>query len=129
LGAAMRALAELGVTLPVIGLAKQMEEIYRVDGPEPLRLERSSPALHLIQRLRDEAHRFANAYHQKLRKRRIQESVLDEVAGLGDKRKVTLLKHFGSMQRLRAASVTEIATVAGVGPKLAATVKEFLERS
>lgn len=127
LSAAVRALEEIGVTLPVIGLAKQMEEIYT--GATVLRLERNSPALHLIQRLRDEAHRFANAYHQKLRQRRIQESVLDEVAGLGEKRKMTLLKHFGSIPRLRAATVDEIAAVSGVGPKLAATVKEFLGRS
>ncbi|MEI6083340.1 MAG: excinuclease ABC subunit UvrC [Verrucomicrobiota bacterium] len=127
LSAALRALEEIKVRLPVIGLAKQMEEIYT--GDIILRLERTSPALHLIQRLRDEAHRFANAYHQKLRKRRIQESVLDEITGLGEKRKVILLKHFGSMQRLRAASLAEIAAVHGVGPKMAVTVKEFLERS
>jgi len=127
LSAALRALKEIGVQLPVIGLAKQMEEIYT--GETILRLERNSPALHLIQRLRDEAHRFANAYHQKLRKRRIQESVLDEVAGLGEKRKMMLLKHFGSIQRLRAATVEAIAAVTGVGPKMAATLKVFLERS
>jgi excinuclease ABC subunit C len=91
-----------------------------------LRLPRNSPALHLIQRLRDEAHRFANAYHQKLRQRRIQESVLDEVDGLGAKRKRALLQRFGSIQRLRAANVEDIAAVRGVGPKLAAQLKEFL---
>jgi excinuclease ABC subunit C len=106
-----------------------MEEIYRVGVAEPLRLERTSPALHLIQRLRDEAHRFANSYHQKLRKRRIQESVLDELSGLGEKRKVILLQHFGSIQRLRAAGVAELSAVPGVGPKLAQALKEFLERS
>ncbi|MCG3148564.1 MAG: UvrABC system protein C [Verrucomicrobiae bacterium] len=126
LSAALRALAEIGVKLPVIGLAKQMEEIYT--GDTVLRLERNSPALHLIQRLRDEAHRFANAYHQKLRKRRIQESVLDEITGLGEKRKMTLLKQFGSIQRLRAAPVETIAAVPGIGAKMAATLKEFLER-
>jgi excinuclease ABC subunit C len=127
LSAALQALEAIDVALPVIGLAKQMEEIYEPGKSEPLRLPRSSPALHLIQRLRDEAHRFANAYHQKLRKRRIQESVLDEVDGLGAKRKLALLQHFGSIQRLRAASVEEIAVVPGVGPKLAAIVKGFLE--
>ena len=126
LSAAARALVELGVELPVIGLAKQMEEIYT--GNSILRLERNSPALHLIQRLRDEAHRFANSYHQKLRKRRIQESVLDEIAGLGEKRKMTLLKEFGSIQRLRAASVDKIAAVTGIGPKMAAMLRSFLER-
>jgi excinuclease ABC subunit C len=128
LSAAVRALAEIGVELPVIGLAKQMEEIYVPAQSAPLRLPRNSPALHLIQRLRDEAHRFANAYHQKLRKRRIQESVLDELAGFGEKRKRLLLQRFGSIQRLRAASAEEIAAVPGIGAKMAATIKTFLER-
>lgn len=126
LSAALRSLAELHITLPVIGLAKQMEEIYVPGMAEPLRLPRQSPALHLIQRLRDEAHRFANAYHQTLRKRRIQESVLDDIAGLGQKRKLALLKHFGSIARLRAASVEKIAGVPGIGPKMAAMLKERL---
>jgi excinuclease ABC subunit C len=124
LSAAMRALANLGVKLTVIGLAKQMEEIYLPGSL--LRLPRNSLALHLIQRLRDEAHRFANAYHQKLRQRRIRESVLDEVDGLGAKRKRALLQRFGSMHRLRAASVEDIAAVRGVGPKIAAQLKDFL---
>jgi len=85
--------------------------------------------LHLIQRLRDEAHRFANAYHQKLRQRRIQESVLDEIAGLGEKKKVALLKYFGSIQRLRAAGIAELTGVPGIGPTLATVLKTFLERS
>lgn len=127
LSAAMGALAQLDVRdLPVIGLAKQMEEIYTPAMPHPIRLDRSSPALHLIQRLRDEAHRFANAYHQKLRKRRIQESVLDEFEGLGAKRRLALLQHFGSIQRLRAATVEEIAGVRGIGEKMAGRLKEFL---
>jgi len=129
LSAALRALEEIGVCVPVIGLAKQMEEIYRSGVSEPLRLAGNSPALHLIQRLRDEAHRFANTYHQKLRQRRIQESVLDEIAGLGEKKKVALLKHFGSIHRLRAAGIAELAGVPGIGPKLAAVLKAFLERS
>ena len=124
LNAALHALEGIGVNLPVIGLAKQMEEIYLPD--KVLRLPRNSPALHLIQRLRDEAHRFANAYHQKLRQRRIQESVLDEIGGLGAKRKRALLQHFGSIQRLRSASVEEIAAVRGVGSKMAEQLKEFL---
>ena len=129
LSAAVRALAALGVVVPVIGLAKEMEEIYRSGLPEPVRLPDNSPGLHLIQRLRDEAHRFANAYHQKLRQRLIQESVLDEIAGLGEKKQVALLKHFGSIQRLRAAGMAELASVPGIGPVLAATLKTFLERS
>jgi excinuclease ABC subunit C len=124
LSAALHALEKIGVQLPVIGLAKQMEEIYMPG--QVLRLERSSPALHLIQRLRDEAHRFANAYHQKLRQRRIQESVLDEFPGLGGKRKLALLQRFGSISRLRAAAVEDIAGVPGIGPKMAATLKAWL---
>jgi excinuclease ABC subunit C len=126
LNAAREALAGLSLHLPVIGLAKQMEEIYHPGQVAPLRLPRTSPALHLIQRLRDEAHRFANAYHQKLRKRRIQESVLDEFPGLGEKRKLALLKRFGSIQRLRNASVDEITSVTGIGGKTAIQLKVFL---
>jgi excinuclease ABC subunit C len=127
LTAALRALNALALrAVPVIGLAKQQEEIYLPSQPQPLRLDRASPALHLIQRLRDEAHRFANAYHQKLRTRRIQESVLDEFPGLGEKRKRALLQQFGSIQRLRAATTEEIDAVPGIGPKTAAALREFL---
>jgi excinuclease ABC subunit C len=127
--AALRALWKLEIRdLRVIGLAKQMEEIHVPDQTLPIRLPRNSPALHLIQRLRDEAHRFANSYHQKLRQRRVQESVLDEFPGLGEKRKRALLQHFGSIQRLRGAAAEEIAEVTGVGPKMAAALKEFLAK-
>jgi len=127
LTAALRALDALELRkVPVIGLAKRQEEIYLPSQPQPIRLDRASPALHLIQRLRDEAHRFANAYHQKLRKRRIQESVLDEFPGLGEKRKQALLRHFGSIQRLRVATTEEIDTVPGIGPKMAVALRGFL---
>jgi len=126
LHAALGALAALGIIkMPVIGLAKQFEEIYQTERLAPLRVERTSPALHLIQRLRDEAHRFANAYHQQLRKRRIQESVLDEFTGLGEKRKLALLQRFGSIQRLRQAGADEIASVPGIGVKIAAVLRDF----
>ena len=128
--AALKSLWQLGIRdMPVIGLAKRMEEIHTPKQPQAIVLPRNSPALHLIQRLRDEAHRFANAYHQKLRKRRIQESVLDEFSGLGAKRKLALLQHFGSMQRLRQASIDEIAAITGIGPKTAAALKDYLNRS
>jgi excinuclease ABC subunit C len=128
--AALRALWKLEIRdLPVVGLAKQMEEIHVPDQTLPIRLPRNSPALHLIQRLRDEAHRFANAYHQKLRKRRVQESVLDEFPGLGEKRKLALLQHFGSIQRLRQATADEIAAVPGIGLKTATALKEFLAKT
>jgi excinuclease ABC subunit C len=125
--AALRALWKLEIRdLPVIGLAKQMEEIHVTDQTLPIRLPHNSPALHLIQRLRDEAHRFANTYHQKLRKRRVQESVLDEFPGLGAKRKLALLQHFGSIHRLREATADDIAEVTGIGQKMAMALKEFL---
>ena len=127
--AALRALWKLGIReLPVIGLAKQMEEIHVPEQALPIRLPSNSPALHLIQRLRDEAHRFANTYHHKLRKRRLQESVLDEFPGLGEKRKLALLQRFGSIQRLREATADEMAEVSGIGPKMAAALQSFLQR-
>jgi excinuclease ABC subunit C len=128
LSAACAALAGLGLqALPIIGLAKQYEEIFLPDRAESIRLASNSGGLHLIQRLRDEAHRFANAYHQKLRKRVIQESVLDEFTGLGTKRKRALLKQFGSIARLRRASVEQIAGTPGIGPVMAAELRKFLD--
>ncbi len=130
LSAARSALAGLGLgEARVIGLAKQFEEIYLPERDEPVRLGADSPALHLIQRLRDEAHRFANAYHQTLRRRVIQESVLDECPGLGEKRKRALLKRFGSIARLRKAGVEDIAATPGVGLSMAKMVREFLDRA
>ncbi len=121
---------------PLAVRSETLASVTQVSGfiPHPsafriLRLPANSPALHLLQRLRDEAHRFANQYHQKLRKRRIQESVLDEFAGIGENRKKLLLQHFGSIQRLRAASVEEIAQVQGVGRKLAEALWEFLSKA
>ncbi len=129
LSAACAALATLDLTrLPVIGLAKQFEEIYLPDQPVPLRLPSTAGALRLVQRLRDEAHRFANAYHRKLRSRRIKESVLDEFPGLGPKRKADLLRRFGSIQRLRQATVEELAAVPGIGPKTAKKLHDFLDQ-
>jgi excinuclease ABC subunit C len=97
-----------------------------IGGFKVLQLSSDSAALHLLQRLRDEAHRFANQYHQKLRRRRIQESVLDEFPGIGENRKKLLLRHFGSIQRLRAASVEQIAQLQGIGKKLAEALTKFL---
>ena len=126
--AATRALRELGLeTVPVAGLAKQFEEIYLPGRIAPVRLPRDSAALKVLQRLRDEAHRFALTYHRRLRARRLRESVLDEIPGLGEKRKQALLSHFGSVQRLRRATAEEIAGAApGIGPHIAAAVREAL---
>jgi excinuclease ABC subunit C len=127
LSAAYEELAKLGLQgIPVIGLAKEFEEIYRPGLTEPLRLSHESNALKLLQRIRDESHRVANAYNAQLRLRKISESILDEFPGIGEARKAALLKRFGSVQRLRTATVEELAQVPGFGGKAAAELKTFL---
>lgn len=129
LRAARKALANAGAEdIPVIGLAKRFEEIYWQDSGKPLRLPRDSRALKVLQRLRDEAHRFALTYHRYLRHQRIRESVLDGVPGIGDKRKQQILQHFGSVRRLAKASPDDIAEVPGIGPELAETIAAALGR-
>jgi excinuclease ABC subunit C len=129
LSAACRELQRLGLhDLPIIGLAKEHEEIYRPGRALPLRLPMDSPALRLLQRIRDEAHRFANAYHQLLMKKRVEESILDDCPGVSQNRKSLLLQRFGSVNRLRRASVEEIAATEGIGRKLAEEVHLFLQR-
>jgi excinuclease ABC subunit C len=129
LNAACRELQRLGLSeRPIIGLAKEFEEIYRPSRPLPLRLPEDSGALQLLQRIRDEAHRFANGYHQLLMKKRIAESILDECPGVSDSRKQALLAKFGSVERLRKASIEDIAMVDGVSNKLAETIWRFLNR-
>jgi excinuclease ABC subunit C len=128
LGAACAELAKLGLgRIPVIGLAKEFEEIHRPDASEPLRLGLDHPAVKLLQRVRDESHRVANAYNAQLRIKRISESVLDEFPGMGEQRKSALLRKFGSLQRLRLATVEEVAEVSGFGGKAAAELKAFLQ--
>jgi excinuclease ABC subunit C len=129
LSSACRELQRLGLhELPIIGLAKEFEEIYRPGRAMPLQLPADSGALRLLQRIRDEAHRFANTYHQLLMKKRIGESILDDCPGVSQNRKNLLLRKFGSVQRLRKASVEEIASTEGIGQKLAEEVHRFLER-
>src|SRR5207247_3878508 len=128
LNAACEELDKLGLGgIPVIGLAKEFEEIYRPGQSEPLRLSRDSGALKLLQRVRDESHRFANTYNAQLRLKKISESLLDEFPGVGEQRKAALLKKFGSVHRLRLASVEQIAEVSGFGGKAAGELKAFLE--
>jgi excinuclease ABC subunit C len=128
LNAACAELARLGLShIPVIGLAKEFEEIYRPGESEPLRLSHDTGALKLLQRVRDESHRVANSYNAQLRIKRISESVLDEFPGIGQQRKAALLKKFGSVQRLRTATVEQIAGVPGFGGKAAAELKAFLD--
>jgi len=128
LNAACAELAKIGLShIPVIGLAKEFEEIYRPGEGEPLRLGHDTGALKLLQRVRDESHRVANSYNAQLRIKRISESILDEFPSIGGQRKAALLKKFGSLQRLRLATVEQIAEVPGFGGKAAAELKAFLE--
>ncbi len=128
LNAALAELQQLGLQhIPIIGLAKEFEEIYKPGEPEPIRLPQNSGALRLLQRVRDESHRFAHTYNAELRLRRIRESILDEFPGIGEVRKKTLLETFGSIRRIREASVEEIAKLPGFGPVMAKKLKEFLE--
>jgi excinuclease ABC subunit C len=127
LGMACAELEKLGLEkIPVIGLAKKFEEIYLPDKSEPLRLGLDHPAVKLLQRLRDECHRVANSYNAQLRLKKISESVLDEFPGIGERRKAALLKKFGSVQRLKTATLEQIAKVPGFGGKAAAELKKFL---
>jgi excinuclease ABC subunit C len=128
LSAAYEELKKLGLThVPVIGLAKEFEEIYRPGEREPLRLSHESGALKLLQRVRDESHRLANTYNAALRLKRISESILDEFPNIGERRKAALLKKFGSVQRIRMATIEKIQEVPGFGGKAAAELKAFLE--
>ncbi len=127
LNAAVSELAQLGLTqIPIIGLAKEFEEIHRPGESEPLRLSRDCGALKLLQRVRDESHRFANTYNARLRLKKISESILDEFPGIGGSRKAALLKKFGSVQRLRIASLEDIAKVPGFGGNAAEELMKFL---
>jgi excinuclease ABC subunit C len=130
IGAALKAFLAIDAMPPaLIGLAKKHETIIFPDARPPLNLPLSHPGLNLLQRLRDEAHRFANTYNADLRSRKIRESILDDFPGLGEKRRAVLLEHFGSIDRLRAASVEQIAEVEGFGPRMAAELQAFLARS
>ena len=125
--AAARALAELGIDdVAVCGLAKRLEEVWLPGEEYPVILPRSSEGLYLLQRVRDEAHRFAITYHRAKRGKAATASALDDVPGLGPARRKALVKHFGSVRKLSAASVEEITAVPGIGPRLAATISVAL---
>ncbi|WP_184548343.1 excinuclease ABC subunit UvrC [Streptosporangium becharense] len=126
--AARRALDELGVDdVAVCGLAKRLEEVWLPGDDLPVILPRSSEALYLLQRVRDEAHRFAIAYHRSKRSKSVQQSALDEVPGLGPARRQALIKHFGSVKRLREATAAQICEVPGIGPSTAETIVSALK--
>jgi excinuclease ABC subunit C len=126
LAVAERVLAERGLDIPAIGLAKRLEEVYLPGQPDPLLIPRGSEALFVLQHIRDEAHRFAVTYHRLKRSKRALRSILDEIPGVGETRKKALLRRFGSLTRLRQATVEEIAAVPGFGPALARTVHDRL---
>ncbi len=128
LGMAVRELRRLGLhELPVIGLAKQREEIFLPGESDPIVLPHDRGALKLLQRIRDEAHRFANGYHQLLMKRRVEESILDDCPGISRARKERLLERFGSVSRMRKANATQFAEVPGIHERLAEEIVEFLK--
>ena len=121
--AAADVLADLGITdVAVAGLAKRLEEVWLPGEPDPVILGRTSEGLYLLQRIRDEAHRFAITYHRQKRSTSMTASILDDIPGLGAGRKAALLKHFGSLRKLRAASVEQIIDVPGVGRRTAEAV-------
>ena len=126
--AAKQALDELGIDdIPVCGLAKRLEEVWLPGQADPVILARTSEGLYLLQRIRDEAHRFAITHHRSRRSKTMVESLLDDVPGLGEVRRKTLLKHFGSLKKLREATADDIAMVPGIGPQTAAAIKEAVE--
>lgn len=127
LNAGLEAIQAMGLQIPAVGLAKRHELVILPDEPEPVELPRHSKALHLLQRIRDEAHRFALTYHRKLREERTYRSPLDEIPGIGPRRKKMLLRLFGSIDRIREASVEELASVPTMTRRLAEQVLEYLK--
>jgi excinuclease ABC subunit C len=137
LSAAMEVMNELHLDIPTIGVAKEegshtkldtAEEIYIPGSPEPIILPRTSQALYMVQRIRDEAHRFSITYHRKLRSERTFKSVLDEIPGIGPRRKQALMKHFGSVRAISAASIDDLAALDGMTRAAAEKVKEYIGR-
>jgi excinuclease ABC subunit C len=128
LSVAERVLADFGLAIPVVGLAKRLEEVYLPGQPQPLQIPRGSEALFVLQHIRDEAHRFAITFHRQKRQKRALRSVLDDIPGVGPSRKKALLRRFGSVARLRTASSEEIDGTPGVGRSLAGVIHEHLHR-
>jgi excinuclease ABC subunit C len=127
--AAQTVLDELGITdVSVVGLAKRLEEVWLPHEPYPVILPRTSEGLYLLQRVRDEAHRFAITYHRQKRSKSMIASILDGVPGLGETRRKALMAHFGSLKRLRQADVADIMAVPGIGPQIAAAIAEAVHR-
>ena len=126
LGMAVDVLKEYKLThIPIIGLAKEFEEIYIPNSSFPIRIPQNNEALHLLQQVRDESHRFAVTYHRKLRSKKIEESPLDNIPGVGKKRKIELLKHFGDLESIKEASINDIKEVKGMNEKVATNIYEY----
>ena len=127
LNVALKAMEELGFSeFPTVGLAEEEELLFLPGESEPVYLPRDSFALHLVQRVRDEAHRFALNYHRKLRDKRALRSVLDDIPGVGPKRKKALLERFGSVKNLRKLGAQDLQEVEGISQELAETIVEYL---
>ena len=130
LNSALEVRQELGLeSIPVVSLAKQNEEVFIPGDPRPAYMAKDSPALHILQRARDEAHRFAISYHQKLRHKETTMSALDAIPGIGPRRKGALLRKFGSIEAIKGASTEQLSQTAGITPALARKVKDFLSNS
>ncbi len=130
LSSAYGVLEELGIShLPIIGLAKREEEVFLPDRQEPIIIPKNSSALHLIQRVRDEAHRFAVSYHRKLRSRRLTHTMLDDIPGVGPKRRQALLQHFGSLAEIRKANIGKLKEAEGISSKTAKVIYDFLREN
>ncbi|MCE3235027.1 MAG: UvrABC system protein, partial [Vampirovibrio sp.] len=130
LSSAVQALRDLGIQeQPIISLAKKFEEVFLPEQSRPILLPRDSGALFVLQQIRDEAHRFAITYHRDLRGKKTMESALDTISGIGEKRKQKLLNHFGSIGKIKSASVEELAAVPGLNPSVAQNIYNALHPS
>ena len=126
LGMACGVLEQLNLThIPIIGLAKEFEEIYLPNSKRPIIIPKNNKALHLLQQVRDESHRFAITYHRKLRSKNISTSSLDDIAGIGKKRKISLLKEFGTIDNIKKASISDLAKIEGMNQKTAENVYNY----
>jgi excinuclease ABC subunit C len=130
LNAALEVRRELGLdSIPIVSLAKENEEVFIPGDRKPVYMAKDTPALHILQRARDEAHRFAISYHRRLRRKEGITSALDYISGIGPRRKKALLKKFGSLEAIKDASLDELSQTQGITPALARKVKDFLSSS
>ena len=127
MNAALKVLKEIDLNLNIVALAKKEELLFLPFQALPVILPKNSQAFYLVQRIRDEAHRFAVTYHKKLRQKTIKHSIVDFIPGIGEKRKINLLKQFKSIERIKQADVKEIAEIPGIGKKTAQKIKDVLE--